>query len=162
MDFLATLRNFIRRPVQDTSHRIPVDPSTSVEIPPIAGAFATQHSRLENSEFVYTYNRKAVKILDKIDFEVFSVFDIRKYNREIKAKNDYLIKEIVKVTDCYIDNACLLICTRDTNNDYRFILYDIYENKSYTLPVNLKKVGHTTIYDIMLSEQIAHTVSNII
>ncbi|CAG8524261.1 8477_t:CDS:2 [Diversispora eburnea] len=158
MEFLVTLRNFIRRPAQDTLPRIPIDSSTSTEIPSIAGAFATQHSRSENSEFAYTYNRKVVKILDKIDFEVFSIFDIRKYNREIKTRNDYLIKEIVKVTDCYIDNACLLLCTRDTNNDYRFILYDIYENKSYTLPVNLKKIGHTVIYDVMLSEQIVHTV----
>ncbi|CAG8519905.1 16476_t:CDS:2 [Acaulospora morrowiae] len=155
MDFLTTLRNFIRRPAQDSLPRVPVDSATTVESPSITGAFATQHSRLENSEFIYTYNRKVVKIHDKLDFEVYSVFDIRRYNREFKSTNDYLIREIVKVTDCFIDNACLLLCTRDTNNDYRFILYDIYENKSHNLPVNLDYMA--TIYDFVFSEPIAHT-----
>ncbi|KAF0530558.1 nuclear pore protein ely5 [Gigaspora margarita] len=159
MNILTTLKNFIR-PTPATLPRTQI--STSVQIHrPTAGAFGTQHASLDTSTFVYTWSDKVIEIRYKQDFKLYDTFDLRKYNYEqkcnpLRLSDEGYLREIVKVTDCMVGTKCLLICTRTTKSEYRFLLYDIYERISHILPMNLDRLI-PTINDVVFSEKIIHS-----
>ncbi|CAG8544790.1 6934_t:CDS:2, partial [Scutellospora calospora] len=128
---------------------------------PTAGAFGTQHANLDTSAFIYTWNDKVIEIRYKRDFKLYDTFDLRKYNYEqkcnpLKPKDEGYLREIVRVTDCIVGTKCLLICTRTTKSEYRFLLYNIYERIAHTLPMSLDKLI-PTINDVVFSEKILHS-----
>ncbi|CAG8591410.1 22173_t:CDS:2, partial [Racocetra persica] len=150
--------NFIR-PTPATLPRTQISTCDQIHRP-TAGAFDTQHASLNTSAFVYTWSDKVIEIRYKRDFKLYDTFELRKFNYEqkcnpLRSRDEGYLREIVKVTDCIVGTKCLLICTRTTQSEYRFLLYDIYERITHILPMNLDKLI-PTINDVVFSEEILH------
>ncbi|CAG8802719.1 2393_t:CDS:2, partial [Gigaspora rosea] len=159
IDLYLIIQNFIR-PTPATLPRTQISTSDQIHRP-TAGAFGTQHASLDTSTFVYTWSDKVIEIRYKQDFKLYDTFDLRKYNYEqkcnpLRLSDEGYLREIVKVTDCMVGTKCLLICTRTTKSEYRFLLYDIYERISHILPMNLDRLI-PTINDVVFSEKIVHS-----
>ncbi|CAI2165960.1 1376_t:CDS:10 [Funneliformis geosporum] len=117
------------------------------------GAFVTYHRRIDSVEYFYTYDSKEIKIYSAITDNFIRTFSIKEYNIINKLIGDNEIKEIVYITDCFLDNASLLVCSRTKKNLYHCFICDIVNSEYQPLPINLDSMI-PSINDVVVSEKI--------
>ncbi|CAG8578593.1 10806_t:CDS:10 [Paraglomus occultum] len=125
----GSTREFVREPFTVSTQHVPASKMTvrSIDCGGLAkdsiteGVFANWAKTSEWSRFVYIYNKRYIEIRDRATFAILYIIDIQLYKR-----NNQRLSEIVAVTDCVLEGPCLLICTITRDNDYTFLLFDIW------------------------------------
>ncbi len=122
------------------------------------GAFVTYHKQIDSVNYFYTYDSKEIKIYSAKTDNYIRTFSIKEYNIINKLTEDNEIKEIVYVTDCILDGASLLVCSRTKKNLYHCFVCDIINYEYRSLPINLDPMI-PSINDVVVSDKIETNVS---
>src|ERR1043165_4535940 len=90
------------------------------------GAFVTYHKRMDSAEYFYIHDSKEIKLYSARTDNYIRTFSIKEYNM---INEDNEAKEIVYITDCFLDNPSLLVCTRTQKNLYHCFVCDIINHE---------------------------------
>ncbi|CAG8442359.1 11978_t:CDS:2 [Rhizophagus irregularis] len=101
------------------------------------GAFVTYHKRVDQTEYLYIYDSKEIKLYSAETDNYIKTLSIKEYNLRNNLTEENEIKEIVYITDCQLDNPSLLVCSRTRKNLYHCFIYDIVHFEYRLLPIDL-------------------------